>query len=376
MSGLVAKGNVMKYRKLGNTSMEVSCIGLGCVQIGSSRKEYAVQVVRRALELGVNYFDSARMYWDSEINLGAGLKGEREKVYVSSKTMATTREEAWQHINESLERLQTDYLDNYHLHNLVDTEDVELRLGPGGALEALVEAKAKGLIRHIGCTSHRSDILLEALQRFDFEIILVPMNIIEREPLDRLIPVCLERGIGISIMKPVATGLLPSPLALKWLLNQQIATAVPGATTVEEVEENSLVGHIEDPALTSVELEEVAKLAERLERVRCRICYACEPCPVGIPIGLTLGTDVVYDHYRTMGQAAFATFPWHQKRVHDDSEKRREIIRQIEACDNCGLCEEKCPYGLPVISLLKAMVPSMGDMLRIWSEQGYLPQKI
>ncbi|UCG55137.1 MAG: aldo/keto reductase, partial [Dehalococcoidia bacterium] len=157
----------MKYRKLGNTGMEVSCIGLGCVQIGSSRKEYAVQVVRRALELGVNYFDCARMYWDSEINLGAGLKGEREKVYISSKTMATTREEAWQHINESLERLQTDYLDNYHLHNLVDNEDVELRLGPGGALEALVEAKAKGLIRHIGCTSHRSDILLEALQRFD-----------------------------------------------------------------------------------------------------------------------------------------------------------------------------------------------------------------
>ena len=124
----------MKYRNLGKTGMEVSCVGLGCAQLGSSRSEYAVQIVRRALEKGVNYFDTARGYWDSEIKLGVGLGAERNKVYISSKTGAKNKEEAWQHINESLERLQTDYLDNYHLHGLADTADVELRLRSDGAL--------------------------------------------------------------------------------------------------------------------------------------------------------------------------------------------------------------------------------------------------
>jgi predicted aldo/keto reductase-like oxidoreductase len=171
-------------------------------------------------------------------------------------------------------------------------------------------------------------------------------------------------------MKPVATGLLPPALALKWLLNQPIATAVPGATTVEEVEENSLTGHIDDPTLTKTEVKEAARFADKLEHVRCRICKACEPCPVGIPIGSTLGTDVIYDHYRTMGQAVFTAFPWPLERIKEDSEQRCELIKQIEACDSCGLCEERCPYGLPVSSMLKAMIPPMNDILRIWSEQG------
>jgi len=123
--------------------------------------------------------------------------------------------------------LRTGYLDNCHIHNLKLGQDIDQRLGPGGALEALIEAKEQGIIRHIGCTAHRSDILLEALRRFDFEIILVPMNIVEREPLQKLIPVCQEKGVGVTIMKPLATGVLPATLALKWLVNQPIATCVP-----------------------------------------------------------------------------------------------------------------------------------------------------
>jgi len=109
------------------------------------------------------------------------------------------------------------------------------------------------------------------------------MNIVERTPLDQLIP--------------LATGLLPAKVALKWLINQPIATAVPGTTTVEEAEVNTFFGSLEDPTLTQSELDEVADLAEKLEHVRCRICRACEPCPVDIPIGSTLGTDAMYDHY-------------------------------------------------------------------------------
>jgi len=360
----------MKYRSLGKTGMHVSNIGLGCAQLGSSRTDYAVQIVHRALELGANYFDTARSYWDSEIKLGLAVKGQREKVYISSKTLSTTKNEAWQHIRESLERLQTDYLDNYHLHDLRDEKDIEMRLGPSGALEALIEARDQGLVRHIGCTSHVSRTLVKALKQFDFEVILVPMNMVEREPLDELIPLCLKKGVGITIMKPLALGLLPASLSLKWLLNQPIATAVPGATTVEEVEENSLVGHLEDVTLIHEEEKQVSKYTKKLEHIRCRICRICEPCPVGIPIGDTLGTDVIYDHYRTMGPEAFTDFPWSSEKVREHREQRLELIRQIESCDSCGLCQERCPYELPVTRMLKERLPVMKEILRIWDSTG------
>lgn len=356
----------MQYRKLGKTDLKVSAIGLGCAQLGSSRTEYAVKVVRRALELGVNYFDTARDYWDSEIKLGLALKGNREKVYISSKTHAKTKEEAWQDIRESLERLQTDYLDNYHLHAVQYGEDLETRLGPDGALEALVEARDQGLVHHIGCTSHTSRTLIKALEHFDFEIILTPMNIVEREPLRELVPICKGKGVGVTIMKPVATGLLPAQLALKWLLNHPIATVVPGATTLEEVEEDSLIGHLDDLLLTVEEKEQVDRLADQLEHVRCRICGECEPCPQGIRISVVLGTDVMYDHYRTMGRKAFRVFPWALDRVKNDIEMRKPRISAILSCTECGECEEKCPYDLPVIKMLRDTVEPMEDMLTLW----------
>ena len=347
--------------------MNVSCIGLGGGMLGSSETGYAVQIIEKALELGVNYFDTARSYWDSEIKIGIGLQGKRENVYVSSKTGATTRDEAWQHIHESLERLQTDYLDNYHLHGLRDIEDLEIRTGKGGALEALIEAKEQGLIRHIGCTSHVSrQLLIDALGRYDFEIILVPMNVIEREPLDKLIPLCEEKGVGVTIMKPLATGLLPANLALKWLLNQPVGTAVPGASTIEEVTANALVGDLDDASLSPDEAADIKVLVQNLEQVRCRLCNACEPCHVGIPIAGTLGTDVVYDHYRSMGPKAFTAFPWSRERIEGDYPVRRELVQLIESCDDCGECDERCPYGLPVSTILKNMVPPMKDIIKTW----------
>jgi len=358
----------MKYRKLGKTGFDISAIGLGGVQLSSSNTEYAVKIVHKALELGVNYFDTARIYGNSEIKLGLGLKGNREKVYISTKTIAETKEEAWQNIMESLERLQTDYLDNCHLHALQE-KDIEKRLGPGGALEALIEARKNGVIRNIGCTSHTNRTLVKALKRFDFDTILLMMNIVEREPLDELIPLCESKGVGVTIMKPLATGLLPSKLALKWLLNQPIATAVPGATTLEEVEENSLAGHLDDFTLTAEEENQVKHLTDQFEHVRCRMCGECEPCPVGISLLDTLGSDDMYNHYRTMGSETFRHFPWDIDKVRNHVKYRRQKISAIQSCTECGECEKKCPYGLPIIKMLRGMVENMEDMLEIWKKE-------
>ena len=177
-------------RPLGSTGLNVAPIGLGAAQLGSSGYDHAKDIIFKALDLGVNYFDTARGYWDSEIKLGKALKGERENVIVSSKTTGKTKEEAAQHIEESLQRLQTDYIDNYHLHALANLDDVDVRLG--GPLEALVEAREVGKIRHIGVTGHTfPSVLVAALKRFKFDTFLVPLNIVEREPLAELIPLAL-----------------------------------------------------------------------------------------------------------------------------------------------------------------------------------------
>jgi len=360
----------MQYRKLGTTGLQVSAVGLGCAQLGSSSTEYAIQVVRRALEMGVTYFDLARGYRDAEVKMGLALaKEERKQVVLSTKTSRRSKEEAWREINESLERVGTDYFDNVHLHALGSSEDIDRRLGRDGAMEALLQARAQGMIHHIGCSSHHAAVAAEAVRRFPFEVVLVIMNLVNRAPLEELIPLCQERGVGVTIMKPVATGLLPAPLALKWLLNATwsppIACAVPGATTPEEVEENARVGH-GDLTLSEAEQAEIRALQAQWEHKRCRICHRCEPCPAKIPMAVTLGTDLMYDHYRTMGREAFRAFDWSRAAVEGDMEGRARIIAAIESCTRCGECETRCPHGLPVIEMLQQQVVAMRDMMGIY----------
>ena len=359
----------MQYRPLGSTGMNVSAIGLGCGMLGSSTTDYAVALIQRALDRGVNYIDVARGYRDGEVKTGLALAGQRERAYISTKTGAKTRDEAWRHLEDSLERLRTDYVDNWHMHGLRSTEDLAERMAPGGAWEAFVEAKEQGIARHVGATSHLAAVLIAALERLPLEIILVPMNIVERQPLEALIPLCRQRGVGVSIMKPLATGLFPAPLALKWLLNQPIDVAVPGMTTLEEVEEDTAVGALDVLALTGDEARAVADVQAAFERVRCRFCFGCESvCPQDVQIGVILGSDVMYDHYRTMGPTTFASFTWSRDAITGDLPHREETIAAIASCTRCGACEEACEFGLPVMDLLAEMLPGMRDMVRIYRE--------
>ncbi len=367
----------MHYRTLGATGLRASVVGLGAAQLSSGNTEYAVRMVQRALDLGINYFDTARAYGDSEIKVGLGVRGRREQAIISTKTHASTRDDARRHIDESLQRLQTDYLDNVHLHGL-SADNFEQMLGPGGALEALIEAKEQGLIRHIGATSHHWRVLMRALDRFDFEVFLVMMNLVEYEPLAELLPLCAKRGVGVTVMKPVATGLLPARLALRWLLAQKVGSddgaadavhvVAPGATTLEELEENALSGD-GDLSLTPEEQAQVPLLRAEWQHQRCRCCDACNVvCAQKIGPGYTLGTDVAYDHYRTMGPQRFRAFAWSREAVEHDLPHRRKLIEAIEACDHCGKCEAACRYGLPIMEMLPKMLPAMRDMVAAYEE--------
>ena len=363
----------MQYRTLGATGLRASVVGLGTAQLASGNTDYGERLVRRALELGINYIDTARSYGDAEIKIGLALRGQRERAIVSTKTLGRTRDEARRQIEESLQRLGTDYLDNVHLHALT-AANLDQALGPGGALEALVRAKEEGLIRHIGATSHHWRVLAQALERYPFEIFLVMMNLVEDEPLAGLLPLCRERGVGVTVMKPVATGLLPARLALRWLLGQKVGgeyavhVAAPGTTTPEELEENSLAGE-GDLTLTPEEQAQVQALRARWERERCRCCDACNAvCAQEIGPGYTLGTDVAYDHYRTMGPRYFRAFPWSREAVEHELAHRRKLIAAIEACDHCGRCEEVCRYGLPIMAMLPRMLPAMRDMVAAYEE--------
>jgi len=355
----------MEYRPLGKTGLRVSAIGLGTSQLGTMRTERAVEIVHRALDLGVTYFDTARRYWDAEINVGIGLEGRRAGVVLSTNTGARTRDDAWRQIEESLTRLRTDYVDNCHLHCLSPGADMEARLGPGGALEALVEAKAQGLVRHIGCTAHNSRTLIEALDRFDFENMLILLKIVNREALKELIPLCHKKGVGVTVMKSVATGVLPAALSLKWLLNQPIATVVPGVKSLAEVEENTLVGH-GDYRLTPQDEAQIREWEEGLAHTRCRLCADCMPCPQGIPISWAIGSDTVYSFYRDRGAEFFRAYPWSRTTLEHELPHHRQVIAQIESCTRCGACDARCPYGLPVMEMLEDVAAAMREMVAIW----------
>jgi len=166
----------MNMRRLGNTGEKLSVLGMGGIVVRDMPQEKADSIVAEAIDRGVNYFDVAPTYGDAEEKLGWALRGKREKVFLACKTKERSKEGAAASLRSSLERLQTTHFDLYQLHQMHTEEDFAAALGPGGALEALLEAKQAGLIRHIGFSAHSAEIALQLIEAYDFETILFPVN--------------------------------------------------------------------------------------------------------------------------------------------------------------------------------------------------------
>ncbi|HHW28051.1 MAG TPA: aldo/keto reductase [Syntrophomonadaceae bacterium] len=328
----------MEYRRLGKTDLKVSVIGFGGIPVQRIDTASAEKVVKRAVELGINFFDTARAYTDSEEKLGLALKKHRDQVIIATKSMARDKKSMAEDIDKSLRTMGVDYIDLYQMHNVKDKETLEQVLGADGALAALIEAKEKGKIRHIGVTGHIKAMLLEILKTEEIETVQFPFNPVETDGAKDVIDLAGKMDAGIIVMKPLAGGALTNAkLSLRYILEHPVSVAIPGMDSLEQVEENAAVGNERKP-LTDQEQEELAQLVEKLGTSFCRRCEYCLPCQQGIDIPSVFLFDGYYTRYD----------------LKDWAIGRYQALKvKADSCVECGECEERCPYNLPIREMLK-----------------------
>jgi predicted aldo/keto reductase-like oxidoreductase len=330
----------MKTTRLGKTGLQVSKIGFGGIPIQRLTEEEAVKVVQRCLDLGVTLIDTANSYTTSEERIGKALAGsgvQREQVVIATKTGARDKATAQEHLELSLRRLQTDYIDIWQFHGVSTFEAYEQVLGPGGAMEAAQEALQAGKIRHIGVTSHSTDVALKMVPSGHFETIQFPFNFITKEPADELLPLAQEHDMGFVAMKPFAGGMLEDAnLAIKWLLQFESVVPDPGIQTFAEIEE--IIDIVTGPwELTPEEQQEMARFRAEVGTRFCRRCGYCEPCPEGVRISLILNVRSFWKRF----PVERLTTGWIS-----------ESMATAQNCIECGECEEKCPYLLPIREMI------------------------
>jgi len=361
----------LEKRKLGRTGLEVSVIGFGGIPIIARSRKEAVQVVKRAYELGINYFDTARAYGDSEEKIGEALKDVRDEVIIATKTHQRTREDAARAgIRHSLRNLQTDRIDLVQLHGIDDENTLKKAMSPDGALSALKEARSKGLIDFIGISGHNPYVLSKAIETGEFDTVLVSFNILDRVAAEKLIPLANELDVGVVIMKALGgcggplefpqrnarflgkpeldwpdasefiryfgqEGMERARRSLRFVLAHNIDTVILGFRSVEEVEYAVKVA--DEFEGLSEEEKEFYKFGEFPPEPYCRECGVCK-CPEGIRIPVILRWDQFYTFYGIKN--------W-------TGSQYEKLNVKVNMCTECGECEEKCPYNLPIIKMLK-----------------------
>lgn len=335
----------MEYRILGKTGLKISRMGFGGIPIQKIDEEGTRKLFREMAEKGINYIDSARGYTVSEQYIGYGLEGIRDKFVLATKSMSRTKEAMAADIETSLGNFRTDYIDLYQVHN-PSMEQLDQVIGEGGALEALMEAKAAGKIGHIGLTAHSTAVFERALGLDWVETIMFPYNIVEQQGAE-LIHKCAEKNIGFIDMKPLAGGAIEdATLALRYVCsNPDVTVVIPGMAEVRELEQNLAACSNTEP-LADEELKAMDKVREQLGTDFCRRCNYCAPCTVGINI-----------------PSVFLFAGYLQRYDLADWAKDRYSTLKVKAsaCIGCGKCEPRCPYHLPIREKLKKCAQDMGE---------------
>ncbi len=341
---------VLRETILGRTGLTVKILGFGGIPIQRVTEEEAIGVVRRCHELGINYYDTARGYTVSEERIGKALEDVRKEVILATKSGRRTGEEMEEELETSLRNLRTDWIDVYQLHNVSSMDAWERIKAPGGALEALYKAQEEGRIRHLGITSHDPAVLADIVREDIFETIMIPYNYLTLKPEEELLPLCHEMNVGTIIMKPFGGGAFSNAnTALKFVLSREhVDIAIPGMMTVDEVEEN--LGVASDAhTISEGELELIERDRVELGSRFCRACNYCQPCPQEIPITFVLRAESQF--LKRMGWR-----PGTEVRI-------AEAVEKAGSCIECGECEGRCPYHLPIRQLLPERAASLSRLL-------------
>ncbi len=336
----------MKYVTLGMTNLTVSKISFGGIPIQRGDAQNTMKVVDKLVDTHINFIDTARGYTVSEEYLGMALKGRRDKFILATKSMARTIEKMSEDIEISLKNLKTDYIDLYQIHN-IQPKEFKVVFDKGGAMEALLKAKAEGKIGHIGATTHSLDSLKLLVEEYGdvIETLMFPYNIVELHGEETLIH-AREKGFGTLAMKPLAGGNIDDyELALRFIDSSEACDiSIPGMGSPEEVEKNAAI--VEGfSKLTEEELKKVGSIRKKLGNTFCRRCGYCMPCTQGINIP---GSFLMANYLRNYDLPDWA------KVRYDAFEKK------ASDCIQCGLCETRCPYELPIRDMLKDVVRDFG----------------
>ena len=354
----------MQYRIFGDTGLTVSALGSGAMRLPRDETE-GMAVVRRAVELGVNYIDTAPGYVDgkSEVIVGKAIKGMRDKLIISTKNPIENASGAdWtKRLENSLRQLDTDYIDFYHMWGISWSAWENSIDVPNGPLEAAHRAKEKGLVRHISFSFHSSpDDLVKLVDTGAFESVLCQYNLLDRAN-ETGIAHAKAQGLGVVIMGPVAGGRLgkqsdvvqqmipggtktSAELALRFVLaNQNVSIALSGMSSIQQVEENAATASRVEALSTSEKaaletaLEQVKKLAD----LYCTGCDYCTPCPNGVDIPgnfRSMNYHLVYG-LTDLGKSGY--------------NRLRSKNRHAEVCEECGVCEDKCPQKIHIMEQLR-----------------------
>ena len=335
----------MEYRVLGKTGLKISTLGFGGIPIQRIDAAGTRVLMERLVEEGINYIDTARGYTVSEQYLGYALEGIREKFVLATKSMARTRDAMAADIDVSLGNLRTDYIDLYQCHN-PSLAQLDQICEPGGALEALMEAKNAGKIRHIGITAHSLEVFEKALELPWVETVMFPYNIVETHG-EKTIRKCAEKNVGFICMKPLAGGALEdATLAMRYVCaNPYISVVIPGMAEIKELEQN-IAAAADNAPLNEQELAKIERIRRELGNQFCRRCNYCAPCAVGIPISNIFTFDGYLSRY---GLADWA------------KDRYNSLPKNASDCIGCGICETRCPYNLPIRQMLKECAIKFGN---------------
>ena len=353
----------MDKRRLGRTNLQVSQVGFGGTWISELSQEEAVKVVRHAFDLGINYFDTAKLDGDSEEKIGNALQDVRDQCVIATKTGSRTKRESLEDFQCSLKRLKTDRLDIIQLHGIDDEKTLAKAMGADGSLQTCKEARKEGLVDFIGITGHKPRVLAKAAATGEFDTVLVPINVVTRQALEELLPIAKKLDVGVVAMKPLSaktsnliTCLYQPSLSLvseepelkallgespneqvnsllRFVLSQDVSVVIPGLRSLAEVETTTKTG----AQYKGLAPEEQKRFSFDLGEY-CRDCGACMPCPQNVNIAAVLRFQSLFENY---GLREWA------KKLYGGLEVK------ADHCSGCKECEPKCPHKLQIQNCLQ-----------------------